>query len=168
FYMIFEGISNGVQPIIGFNYGAKLYNRVYSAIRMAIIACLLVGLFGFSLMYTFPEPIIQIFNSNDPELLATATEGMRIFMFGIIVEGIIIASAVYYQSVNKVKPSLFIQFGKIFIFILPLLFMLPQYYGLTGVWMANPIGQYLMFSFVVVMLLKEARFLKNPSIESVK
>ncbi|WP_406658042.1 MATE family efflux transporter [Methanolobus sp. ZRKC2] len=168
FYMIFEGISNGVQPIIGFNYGAKLYNRVYSAIRMAIIACLLVGLFGFSLMYTFPEPIIQIFNRNDPELLATATEGMRIFMFGIIVEGIIIASAVYYQSVNKVKPSLFIQFGKIFIFILPLLFMLPQYYGLTGVWMANPIGQYLMFSFVVFMLIKEAKFLKNPSIESVK
>lgn len=167
FYMIFEGISAGVQPIIGFNYGAKLYARVYSAIRMAMLSCLFVGLSGFTLLYMFPETVIQLFNRNDPELLVTAVEGMRIFMFGIVVEGIIISSAVYYQSVNKIKPSLFIQFGKIFIFILPLLFTLPRYYGLTGIWMAAPIGQYLMFSVVAIMFLKELRFLKHPPAESV-
>lgn len=88
---------------------------------------------------------------------------MRISMFGILVEGIIITLAVYYQSVNKMRAALFIQFGKIFIFILPLLFILPRYYGLTGVWMATPIGQYLMFSAIAVMFLKEARSLKTKT-----
>ncbi|WP_406661783.1 MATE family efflux transporter [Methanolobus sp. ZRKC3] len=165
FYMLFEGISAGVQPIIGFNYGAKLYGRVYSAVKMALFSCLMVGLLGFSVFYLFPDTVIQLFNRNDPELLETAVRAMRIFMSGIIVEGMIIAIAVYYQSVNKVKPSLFIQFGKIFIFILPLLFILPQYYGLTGVWMATPIGQYLMFAVVAMMFLKEIRFLKNAQEE---
>jgi Na+-driven multidrug efflux pump len=95
-------------------------------------------------------------------LLATAVEGMRIFIFGILVEGVIISVAVYYQSVNKIKPSLFIHFGKIFIFILPLLFILPRYYGLTGVWMAAPVGIYLMFAVVAVMFLKEIKILKHP------
>lgn len=166
FYMIFEGISAGVQPIIGFNHGAKLYDRVYSATKMAILSCFFVGLSGFILLYTFPETIIQLFNRNDPELLVTAVEGMRIFIFGIIVEGIIISVAVYYQSVNKIKPSLFIHFGKIFIFILPLLFILPRYYGLTGVWLAAPVGIYLMFAVVAVMFLKEVRFLKHPPTEA--
>ncbi|KGK99383.1 multidrug transporter MatE [Methanococcoides methylutens] len=166
FYMIFEGISAGVQPIIGFNYGAKLYARVYSAIRMAMLSCFLVGLSGFIILYMFPETIIQLFNRNDPELLVTAVEGMRIFIFGIIVEGIIISSAVYYQSVNKIKPSLFIHFGKIFIFIIPLLFILPKQYGLIGVWMAAPLGIYLMFLVVGVMFLKEVRSLKQASTES--
>ncbi|WP_135611090.1 MATE family efflux transporter [Methanococcoides sp. AM1] len=167
FYMIFEGISAGVQPIIGFNYGAKLYSRVYSAIKMAMLSCFLVGLSGFIVLYTFPEAIIQLFNRNDPELLITAAEGMRIFIFGIIVEGIIISSAVYYQSVNKIKPSLFIHFGKIFIFIIPLLFILPKQYGLMGVWMAAPIGIYLMLVVVAVMFLREIRSLKHPPAESV-
>ncbi|WP_445476293.1 MATE family efflux transporter [Methanococcoides methylutens] len=162
FYMIFEGISAGVQPIIGFNYGAKLYSRVYSAIRVAMLSCFLVGLSGFVLLYMFPETIIQLFNRNDPELLVTAVEGMRIFIFGIIVEGIIVCVAVYFQSVNKIKPSLFIHFGKIFIFIIPLLFILPKQYGLTGVWMAAPLGIYLMFVVVAVMFFKEVRFLKHP------
>ncbi|NYT18862.1 MAG: MATE family efflux transporter [Methanosarcinales archaeon] len=162
FYMIFEGISAGVQPIIGFNYGAKLYGRVYDAIWMAIRSCFLVGLSGFVLLYMFPETIIQLFNRNDPELLVTAVEGMRIFIFGIIVEGIIVCVAVYFQSVNKIKPSLFIHFGKIFIFIIPLLFILPKQYGLTGVWMAAPIGAYLMLVVVAAMFFKEVRYLKHP------
>lgn len=161
FYMIFEGISAGVQPIIGFNYGAKLYGRVFTAIRMAMGSCLAVGIIGFLIVSTFPETIIQFFNRNDPELLETAVEGMRIFMFGLMAEGVVISAGVYFQSINKVRPSLFIHFGKIFFFILPLLIVLPMYFGLTGVWMASPIGQYLMFFFVAFMLVKEFRLLKS-------
>ncbi|MBP2030397.1 putative MATE family efflux protein [Methanohalophilus levihalophilus] len=161
FYMIFEGISAGVQPIIGFNYGAKLYNRVFTAIRMAMGSCLAVSIIGFLIVSTFPETIIQLFNRNDPELLATAVEGMRIFMFGLMAESIVISAGVYFQSINKVRPSLFIHFGKIFFFILPLLVVLPMYFGLTGVWMAHPIGQYIMLFFVLFMLVKEFRLLKS-------
>ncbi|AKB84504.1 MATE family efflux transporter [Methanococcoides methylutens] len=166
FYMIFEGVSAGVQPIIGFNYGAKLYGRVYTAVRMAIGSCLAVGILGFVIMSTFPETIIQLFNRNDPELLVTAVEGMRIFMFGLMAEGVIISAGVYFQSVNKVRSSLFIHFGKFIVFVLPLLVILPMYYGLTGVWMANPLGQYMMFVFVAFMLVKERKFLLHPPVSS--
>lgn len=162
FYMIFEGISAGAQPIIGFNYGAKLYNRVYSILKLATTSCVIVGFLGFMLIYKFPENIVNFFNSNDPKLLETAVAGIRIFMFGILFEGIIIMAAVYYQSVNKVNAALFIQLGKIFVFILPLLFILPLYLGLTGAWMAAPIGNSIMFSVVAFMLVREAKFLKNP------
>lgn len=164
-FMIFEGISAGVQPIIGYNYGAKLYDRVYTAMKMTLSACFMVGLMGFSIFFLFPETIIRSFNPNDPELLETAILGMRIFMSGLVVEGMIIAVAVYFQSVNKVKPSLFIQFGKIFLFILPLLFILPRYYGLTGVWLATPIGQYLMFVVVTIMFFKEIISLQKKNEE---
>jgi putative MATE family efflux protein len=166
FYMLFEGIALGVQPIIGFNYGAGCYDRVSKTLKLTMFSCILVGVFGFLLMHFFPENIIQIFSHNDPELLDVTLHGMNIFMLSLLVEGTILLTAIYYQSINKIREALFINMGKIFVFLLPLLFILPLFFGLDGIWYASPVAEYIMLLMVLAMLSKEFKFLRNEKAET--
>lgn len=161
FYMLFEGIALGVQPIIGFNYGAGYYERVSKTLKLTMFSCILVGALGFALVYLFPERVIQIFSQDDTELLEVTLRGMEIFMFSLLVEGTVLLTAIYYQSINRVRAALFIYLGKIFVFLLPLLFILPVFFGLDGVWSASPATEYLMIVVALIMLSKEFKFLKN-------
>ncbi|MCC4771005.1 MATE family efflux transporter [Methanosarcina sp. DH2] len=168
FYMLFEGIALGVQPIIGFNYGAGNYGRVLKTLKLTMLSCTLIGVLGFALVYLFPESLVQIFSQNDFELLEVTLRGMNIFMFSLLVEGIVLLTAIYYQSINRVRAALFIHLGKIFIFLFPLLFILPQFFGLDGVWSAPPTTEYIMMAVVTVMLAKEFRFLRNNGNAEIK
>jgi Na+-driven multidrug efflux pump len=122
------------------------------------------GAVGFIIMFFFPEKVVSIFNSNDVQLLDTTVKAMRIFAVSLLVQGIIVVNATYYQSVNKIWASLFIHLGKVLVFLLPLLFILPALFGLDGVWFATPISEYLMFLIVVVMISGEMRLLKEKKI----
>ncbi|GLI15529.1 hypothetical protein MTHERMMSTA1_26550 [Methanosarcina thermophila MST-A1] len=166
FYMLFEGIALGVQPIIGFNFGAGYYERVSKTLKLTILSCILVGALGFALVYLFPERVIQIFSQDDTELLGITLRGMEIFMFSLLVEGTVLLTAIYYQSINRVRAALFIYLGKIFVFLLPLLFILPIFFGLDGVWSASPVTEYLMMIIALVMLSKEFKFLKHNAVEN--
>ncbi|AKB18595.1 MULTISPECIES: MATE family efflux transporter [unclassified Methanosarcina] len=161
FYMLFEGIALGVQPIIGFNYGAGYYERVSKTLKLTMFSCILIGALGFLLIYFFSENLVQIFNRDDSELLAITLRGMNICMVSLLVEGTVLLTAIYYQSINRVRAALFIHLGKIFIFLFPLLFILPRFFGLDGVWSAGPATEYIMMVVVLVMLSKEFEFLRN-------
>jgi putative MATE family efflux protein len=161
FYMLFEGIALGVQPIIGFNYGAGNYERVSKTLRLAILSCILIGAFGFVLIYMFPESIVKIFSRNDSELMEVTLRGMNIMMLSLLAEGIVLLTTIYYQSINRVKTALFINLGKTFVILLPLLFILPSFFGLDGVWFASPVAEYIMAVVVLGMLSKEFTILKN-------
>lgn len=164
FYMLFEGIAVGVQPIIGFNYGAGLYGRVYRALKLAMTVCVAVGALGFLIFFLFPEKVVQFFTPGDSFLLGVTVEGMRIFVLSLLVQGVVVVNATYYQSINRVRSALFIHLGKIFIFLLPLLFTLPMVFGLKGVWFATPVADYLMFLIVMVMLAEELKELQSGSV----
>ncbi|OEU42524.1 MATE family efflux transporter [Methanosarcina sp. Ant1] len=161
FYMLFEGIALGVQPIIGFNYGAGLYERVSKTLKLTMLSCILVGAFGFVLMYFFPDSVVRIFSQNDSELLEITLQGMNIFMFSLLVEGTVLLTSIYFQSINRVRAALFINLGKIFVILFPLLFILPLFFGIDGVWSASPAAEYIMLFVVLGMLSKEFKFLKN-------
>lgn len=166
FYLLFEGIALGVQPIIGFNYGAGCYDRVLKTLKLSILSCIFVGVLGFMLVYLFPENVVRIFSQNDSELLELTLRGMSILMLSLLVEGTVILASIYYQSINRVKAALFINLGKIFLFLLPLLFILPPLFGLDGIWLASPVAEYVMVAVVVGMLSKEFKFLKNGKKET--
>ncbi|RXA19866.1 MATE family efflux transporter [Methanosarcina sp. MSH10X1] len=161
FYMLFEGIALGVQPIIGFNYGAGYYERVSKTLKLTMLSCILTGIFGFALVYFFPERVVQIFSQDDTELMKVTLRGMEFFMFSLLVEGTVLLTAIYYQSINRVRAALFIYLGKIFVFLLPLLFILPVFFGLDGVWSASPATEYIMIVVALIMLSKEFRFLRQ-------
>jgi putative MATE family efflux protein len=161
FSLIFEGIAVGTQPIIGFNYGARCYSRVALTLKMAILLCLGTGVVGFLLLSTFPEQIIRIFNPDSSELLEITLNGMEIFMFSLLAQGTVMLGSVYFQSINRVRFALFIQLGKVFLFLLPLIWILPSFMGLNGVWLATPAAEFLMLLIVLGLLWREFGFLKN-------
>jgi MATE family, multidrug efflux pump len=166
FYMLFEGIALGVQPIIGFNYGAGSYERVSKTLQLSILSCIFIGICGFALIYLFPESVVRIFSRNDSELLKVTLRGMSILMLSLLVEGTVLLTTIYYQSINRVRAALFINLGKIFVLLLPLLFILPSFFGLDGVWSASPAAEYIMVVVVLGMLSKEFKFLKNGKKET--
>jgi putative MATE family efflux protein len=163
FYMLFEGIALGVQPIIGFNYGAGYYKRVSQILKLTMLSCILIGALGFVLIYTFPERVVRIFSQDESELLKVTLQGMKICMLSLFVEGTVLLTVIYYQSINRVREALVIYLGKIFIFLLPLLFVLPVFFGLAGVWSASPATEYIMAVITLCMLSKEFKFLRQNS-----
>lgn len=163
FYMLFEGIAMGVQPIIGFNYGAGLYDRVCRTLKFAMVTCVAVGALGFLIFFLFPEKVVHFFTPGDPLLLGVTVGGMRIFVLSLLVQGVVVVNATYYQSINRVRSALFIHLGKIFVFLLPLLFTLPMIFGIKGVWFATPAADYLMFFIVMIMFAEELKELRGEN-----
>lgn len=161
FSLIFEGIAVGTQPIIGFNYGARCYSRVAGTLKMAFISGFGTGAAGFLLLSIFPEQVIHIFNHDNPELLTITLKGMGIFMFALLAQGTVMLGSVYFQSINRVRSAIFIQLGKVFLFLLPLLLILPPIMGLDGVWLATPAAEFLMLMVVLGLLWKEFGFLRS-------
>ena len=158
FLMPIFGINQGTQPIIGYNYGAKEYGRVKQALKLAVIAGTCISTTGFLLTQFLTEPLIKIFNS-DPELIAVATKGMRIFLSALPVIGFQIISANYFQAVGKAPKAIFLSLLRQVIVLIPLLIILPKVFGLTGVWFAGPIADFTASLVTAIFLIHEIRHL---------
>ncbi len=162
FMMPIFGINQGTQPIIGYNYGAKQYGRVKKTLKLAILAGTTISTFGFIMTQFLTVPLIKIFNS-DPELLAIATKGMRIFLCMLPVIGFQIISANYFQAVGKAPKAIFLSMLRQVIVLIPLLLILPRFFGLTGVWFAGPIADLTASLMTAFFLFHEMRHLDEPT-----
>lgn len=158
FLMPIFGINQGTQPIVGYNYGAKEYGRVKQALKLAITAGVAVATTGFILTQFLTEPLVRIFNS-DPELIAVATKGMRIFLSMLPLVGFQIISANYFQAVGKAPKAIFLSLLRQVLVLIPLLIILPKIFGLTGVWYAGPTADFVASLLTALFLFKELRHL---------
>ncbi|MDD5189617.1 MAG: MATE family efflux transporter [Dehalococcoidales bacterium] len=129
------GVGNGVMPIVGFSLGAKLWQRLWKTVRMA--TWWLAGLMAVVtvLMEIFAPQIVGIFN-HDPELIAVAVPSLRIFLstMAIVAPTVVFISTL--QGLSKARDVLVLALARQFIFFLPSLFILPHFFGITGVWLA--------------------------------
>lgn len=160
FYMLFEGIAMGVQPIIGYNYGAGYFDRVHEALKLAMIACVVIGSIGILIAWTCPEKVASMFDPDTKEVLENTIIGMKIIATSLFIQGIVIVNAIYYQSIAKTGYALFIHLGRIFMFLLPLLILFPTIFDIYGIWFATPVADLLSFILVMVLLRREVRQLK--------
>ncbi|WP_125152495.1 MATE family efflux transporter [Clostridium rectalis] len=158
FFMPIFGINQGAQPIIGYNYGAKQYSRVKTAMKLSIKAACVICLLGFSFIEFFPETIIKIF-SKDPQLIQIASEGIRIFLVMMPIIGFQMISSNYFQSVGKAKIATFTSLLRQVIILIPMLIILPKHFGLLGVWMSAPISDLSSAIITGVFLFKEMKCL---------
>jgi len=158
FLMPIFGINQGTQPIVGYNYGAREYGRVKQALKLAITAGVTVATTGFILTQFLTEPLVRIFNS-DPELIAVATKGMRIFLSMLPLVGFQIISANYFQAVGKAPKAIFLSLLRQVLVLIPLLIILPKIFGLTGVWYAGPTADFVASLLTAIFLFKELRHL---------
>lgn len=139
FMMPIFGINQGIQAIIGYNYGAKQYDRVKRTILLAIAVATGILTVGFISVQLFPRSFIEIFNKDD-ELVSFATSGIRIYLSTLPVLGAAIIGPTYFQAIGKVRQSMLLSLLRQFILLVPLIAFLPTRLGLSGVWFAQPIA----------------------------
>lgn len=150
------GISQGLQPIIGYNYGAGNYRRVMKALKIGIWAATLFSIAGFIIIQVFDKEIIMLFNDN-PELIAIGSEAMRINLCMLPVIGFQIIGANYFQAVGKAGYSIVLSMSRQLIILIPLLYFLPKMLGLQGAWMASPIADFSSALLTGIFLFWELR-----------
>lgn len=160
FLMPIFGINHGSQPIIGFNYGAKAFDRVKKTLLLATIAGTTLSTLGFVLTQFWTTELIHLFN-NDLELVKVASKGMKIFLIMLPVIGFQIISANYFQAVGKAPKAMFLSLLRQVLVLIPLLFILPKFFGLTGVWIASPIADLTASIVTAIFLFNELNHLED-------
>lgn len=154
------GINQGLQPILGYNYGAKLYARVREALRKAILGASIICLLDFLTIQFLSKYFIFIF-TREKELIDIAAYGLRIntMLFPII--GFQIISSVYFQAVGKPKLSLFISLSRQIIVLIPCIIIMSRMFGVMGVWFAAPTADLISTMLTFFLIKREMRILKG-------
>lgn len=134
--MTIVGLTTGMQPIIGYNFGAKKYDRVKIALRLAILISTILTTLGFAVAQIFPETVAKCFTS-DETLAAITSRGLQLTMSLFFVVGFQMVVNMFVQSIGKAKTAIFLSITRQIIFLLPLLFLLPKFYQLDGAWLAH-------------------------------
>jgi Na+-driven multidrug efflux pump len=153
------GISQGAQPIIGYNYGAQQYDRVFEAVKKAIYAASGISLVGFLLVQVFPYQIVGLFNSN-PQLIELGSRGLRIMLSMLPIIGFQVIAAQYFQAVGKAKYALLFTMSRQVLILIPMILLLPNFFGLTGIWLAGPAADVAAAVLTGAFLYWELRTLK--------
>lgn len=161
------GINQGVQPIIGYNYGAGLTDRVRAAVRTAMFAATTVVLAGFAVTMLFPGAILLLFNRNDPILLVEGMKGMRIFLAALPVVGFQIVGSGYFQAVGKAKKAMFLSLSRQVLILVPALLVFPHFLGLKGIWLTSPISDVLSAAITALMLFREFSSPADKNVEGI-
>ncbi|MEC6797186.1 MATE family efflux transporter [Photobacterium sp. S4TG1] len=156
FYLIFEGIALGTQPIVSFNTGAGLKDRVIKIRNLAFTITLLIAAIGVIILYSIPDTVVYMFAGNNPLLQPEAVKGMSLYFWGLPFEGILLIGATYFQAVNMPKEASLLTGGKL-ILISIIIFVLAYTVGVTGVWLALPTCSALLTLWMVFRLRKLSR-----------
>ena len=159
-FMFVMGITQGMQPIVGYNYGAKKFDRMLRCLWLSIAAATAVLVVGWTLTMLFPRQIASIF-APAPELIELTAHGTVINMFVFFVVGSQAVITNFFQCIGKVKISIFLSLSRQLIILLPLAYVLPLFWGLDGVWYSMPASDFGSFAMTLPLLWWYLRKLKS-------
>lgn len=156
FVMIVLGLNQGMQPIAGYNFGAKLYGRVNKVLRLTIIYATVVTTFGFLVGMLVPDLVVGIFTS-DAELTELSVTGLRITVMFFPIIGFQMVTSNFFQSIGMAGKAIFLSLTRQMLILLPCLLVLPQFFGVAGVWYSMPVSDLLASLIALVMLVCQFR-----------
>lgn len=157
-FMPLFGVVQGMQPIVGFNYGAKKIARVKEVVKLSIIITTILASIGVLIGAVFPTTIMSVF-TNDVEFIKDSANVLRIIMAAIPFIGIQVVGSTLFQSLGRAVPSLVLSLLRQVLFLIPLILILPNFWdlGLLGIWMSFPIADLLAVIVTIVLLQKEMK-----------
>ncbi|MDU1854392.1 MAG: MATE family efflux transporter, partial [Clostridium baratii] len=164
FLMPIFGINQGSQPIIGYNYGAKQYDRVKETVKYGAIAATIIVVIGWIITQSAPQVLIAIFN-NDPELVGIATNGIKIYLFMMPLVGFQVISSNYFQSIGKAKISMFLSLLRQVILLIPCILILPKIFELNGIWLSGAVCDGLSSLITGIIFFYSVKKLKAEDVE---
>lgn len=139
FVMVVIGINQGMQPIAGFNFGAKHYTRLNLVLKYAITIATGIWIVGFIVCVLLATPVASAF-TNDEELLKEAAHALRVMNLVVPIIGFQMITIGFFQSIGKAGISIFLSLTRQLLFLVPLLLILPNFFGLEGIWYSVPIA----------------------------
>jgi putative MATE family efflux protein len=145
-------LGQGMQPVLGFNYGAKRYHLALKAITIPAVASMIFGMVAFLVLYFIPEPIIRIFTSDTQLVAASVFAARRVFLV-LPLFGFFNVGSLVFPSIGKAIESFIIAVARPILFLTPLVLILPRYYQLNGVWLAFPGSDVLTFLLTLALLI---------------
>lgn len=151
------GINQGSQPIIGYNYGAEKYERVKKALKLAAIAATIISTTGFIIVELFPVQLINLFNKDSEEMLRIGSSAIRIFLCMLPIIGFQIVCSNYFQAIGKAGMAMVLSLSRQVLILLPLLFILPRFLQLKGIWIAGPASDFLSSLITTILILREMK-----------
>ena len=169
FTMVVLGLSQGMQPIVGYNYGAKKYDRVRKILFMTMAWGTAITTLGFVVCELFPREVVRLFVSEDGSgdattLIEATVHGMRVLLLMFPVVGFSIIVGNFFQFIGKAKRAIILSITRQMLFIVPLLLILPRYWGSDGVWYSIPIadaGATLLAAALLIYQLRKLRLDPN-------
>ncbi len=156
------GIVQGLQPIVGFNYGAKKMKRVKESLKLAISAATILSTFGFVVLFLFTKPALRMF-TNDLNLIQEGVPILRVIAIFLPVIGFQIIGASLFQAIGKAVPALVLSMSRQILFLIPAIVIFPKFFGLTGLWYAFPFSDALATIVTGIWVMKEIHFLNRHS-----
>ena len=156
FIMIVSGLTQGMQPIAGYNYGARQMSRVYEVLKKTLLYATVVLTVGFLIGELCPGLVVAIF-TDDPELMEKSIKGMRLVvgMFPLVSLSMVIGN--FFQSIGQPKQAIFLSLSRQLIFLIPSLWLLPLFFDIAGVWVSFMVSDFLASVVAVILLLNFIR-----------
>jgi len=161
FIMIVIGLNQGMQPIAGYNYGAKLYDRVLSVLKKTIFFATIIMSVGFAVVELFPRAVASLFTFKS-ELIEIAVHGLRWVFACYPLIGFQMVCSAFFQSIGKPNKSIILAMTRQVIFLIPFLLIFPNYWGVTGVWMSMSISDFISVLLAGTLLFLELKNTHNP------
>lgn len=152
----------GMQPIVGYNYGAKKYARAKQALNISMIAVVAILTLGTIVIQLMPQVLVGMFN-KDPELMKLTINGLRKYTIAFPIVGIPVVGTYYIQSIGKAKKAMILSLLRQFIFLIPMILILPTFLGLDGVWFAQPTADAFAMVIASFVLVKELKTYGNEA-----
>ena len=160
FVMVVLGLTQGMQPIVGYNYGARHHDRVRKALMLTILWGTAVTTLGFMVSEFMPEIVAKAF-TTEKELISKSAWAMRVMSIFMPLIGFQLVTTNFFQSIGKVKKSIFLSLTRQVLLLIPLLLILPLFIGEKGVWYSMPISDMIAAMLTIVMLWMQFREWKN-------
>lgn len=165
FIMIVAGLNQGMQPIVGYNYGARKYDRVRRTLRLTIVCGVCITTVGFLIGQLLPTTVAHLFvdargGAVEQAMIVAATQAMHIALAVFPFVGFQVVTGNFFQYIGKAPYAIFLSLTRQLLFLLPLLSVLPRLYGATGVWISLPTADFTATVVAAVLLVRELRRLR--------
>ena len=156
FLMPVFGLVQGMQPIVGFNYGARNYGRSKRALKLSATSATIIFVVGFLLIQAIPHVLVSMFN-KDVQLMDITIKGLRKYSLGLPLIGLSIVGTNYIQSIGKAKVAMVLSLLRQVILLIPMIIILPKFLGIDGVWFAQPASDIISAIITSIILYKDIK-----------
>ena len=148
------GISDGIGPIVSYNYGNKSFNRVKEVLKLSSRVILSIGIFVFILLFFFGEKLVNIFVSGEKEVINLAVNGAKIYALAFFMNGFNIVYSGFFTAIGKAKESVIVAAGRGLLFVPIGIMFLPSIFSVDGIWMSIPFAEFITFIIGSILIKK--------------